>query len=60
MTSPDETKRNRAPIALVRCAQLARGGVGGPTLRGRLTSSPPQFGHRRSIASAHSQQKVHS
>jgi NAD(P)-dependent dehydrogenase (short-subunit alcohol dehydrogenase family) len=44
----------------VQCVALAGGGVGGPTLRGRLTSSPPQFGHRPSIASAQSRQKVHS
>jgi hypothetical protein len=31
-----------------------------PVLLGRATSSPPQFGHTRSIASAQATQNVHS
>jgi len=34
--------------------------VGGTSRRGRATSSPPQFGQRRFIASAQAAQKVHS
>jgi hypothetical protein len=36
------------------------GGAHQTARRGRATSSPPQFGHTRSISSAHATQKVHS
>ena len=46
----------------LRMARLDRYNKGGFVLpgRGRLTSSPPQFGHTSPIASVHAAQNVHS